>query len=274
MKRYILAGCVISLVFPSLALPGGTGKAKVGGVGNTHKVQTNGVGTQAPLSGQTSVADSHRDLMVDHVGATLGGVGHAVHHAASSAAGVLHHPPGWNQGKKTGWKGSAVPPGQAKKAGVLASDITRREVANFDRFLDSHPALDKSLSQNPSLVNNATFLAQNPALSNWLKAHPNAASELRENPQAFLRLEQRFDGRLGDITRGELARFDNFLDANPSIAADLHKAPSLVNNSTFLAQNPALSNWLKTHPQAAAELRENPEALIDLEQRFEARQGT
>ena len=105
------------------------------------------------------------------MGATVGGVGHAVRHAASSAAGVFHRPPGWDQDNKTGWKGSAVSPGQRKKARGLATDITPREVANFDRFLDSHPALDKSLSQNPSLVNNATFMAQNPALSNWLKAH-------------------------------------------------------------------------------------------------------
>ena len=97
---------------------------------------------------------------------------------------------------------------------------------------------------------------------------------MRENPQAFLKVEQRFDGRLGDITRGELARFDGFLDANPSVAASLNKNPSLINNSTFLAQNPALSNWLKMHPQAAAELQENPQAFISLEQRFEVRQGT
>jgi hypothetical protein len=171
VKRSILTGCVILLAFPSLALPGATGKAKVGSLGNSPKVQTNGVRTPTPLSGQTSEANSHRDLIVEHVGATLGGVGSALRQTASSAAGALHHPPGWNQGNKTGWKGSAVPPGQAKKASVLATDITRGEVANFDRFLDSHPALDKSLSQNPSLVNNATFMAQNPALSNWLKAH-------------------------------------------------------------------------------------------------------
>jgi hypothetical protein len=208
------------------------------------------------------------------MGATVGGVGHAVRHAASSAAGVFHRPPGWDQDNKTGWKGSAVSPGQTKKARGLATDITPRELANFDRFLDSHPALDKSLSQSPSLINNQAFLAQNPALSNWLKAHPQAAAELRENPQAFLRLEQQFDGRLGDITRGELARFDSFLDANPSIAASLSKNPSLVNNATFLAQNPTLNNWLKAHPEAAAELEENPQAFVSHEQRFEARQGT
>ncbi|HTG59267.1 MAG TPA: hypothetical protein VMG63_07650 [Terriglobia bacterium] len=103
---------------------------------------------------------------------------------------------------------------------------------------------------------------------------PSGRGRAKREPQAFLRLEQQFDGRLGDITRGELARFDGFLDANPSIAASLSKNPSLVNNATFLAQNPALSDWLKAHPQAAAELEENPQAFVSHEQRFEARQGT
>ena len=88
-------------------------------------------------------------------------------------------------------------PGQTKKARGLATDITPREVANFDRFLDSHPALDKSLSQSPSLINNQAFLAQNPTLNNWLKAHPEAAAELEENPQAFVSHEQRFEARQG-----------------------------------------------------------------------------
>jgi hypothetical protein len=72
-------------------------------------------------------------------------------------------------------------------------DITRHDVASFDRFLDANPSIAASLGQNPSLISNSAFLANNSSLATWLKAHPEAAEEIRENPQGFLSLEQRFE---------------------------------------------------------------------------------
>src|SRR5262249_54057082 len=38
-------------------------------------------------------------------------------------------------------------------------DITRQELLNFDRFLDSHPAIDQDLKKNPALANDAAYLS-------------------------------------------------------------------------------------------------------------------
>jgi hypothetical protein len=213
-------------------------------------------------------------------------VGQALHNASSRATGLFRRPAGWNQGKKTGWDGSNVPPGQAAKSSPRFSllrhgpfaprgtspftnngGITVRQVANFDRFLDMNPGLQKSLSQNPSLIRNQAFLADHPSLDAWLKAHPQAAKAMIANPLEFKSLEGRFE--MHEINPGEVANFDRYLDTHPNVAASLKQDPSLINNSAFLANNPSLATWMKAHPQAALEMRENPQAFRSLEGRFE-----
>jgi len=46
----------------------------------------------------------------------------------------------------------------------------------------------------------------------------------------------------------ELKTFEQFLDSNPSIAADLSKDPSLVDSRDYLAAHPELQRFLSTHP--------------------------
>jgi len=203
-----------------------------------------------------------------------------------SVAGLVRRPSGRDHEKKTGWDGSSVPPGLAKKQSLQSKvvhramffrhgeealesqGITRIQVANFDRFLDLNPGLERTLMQHPSLINNQPFLASQPSFTAWLKAHPRIAEELRENPQAFMVQEGIFEAN--ETNRRMVANFDLFLDANPSLAASLSKKPSLINNSAFLAKNPALATWLKAHPEAAEEIRENPQAFFSLEHRVEA----
>jgi hypothetical protein len=158
------------------------------------------------------------------------------------------------------------------------SDITRGELARFDNFLDSHPVIARQLAINPALINNRQYLQQHAQLLQFLQTHPGIREELRENPQAFLERERRFDAIEArfprddeDIIRHEIARFDRFLDANPSLAASLSRNPALINNSAFLAANPSLATWLKAHPEAAEELRENPQGFLNLVHRFDAR---
>lgn len=86
----------------------------------------------------------------------------------------------------------------------LAPPVSKAQVASFDAFLDSHPAIDQSLSKNPLLATNQAFLASNPALSAWLKANPEAAFELRQNPQGFMQMEQSLDANDGTATTGSL----------------------------------------------------------------------
>src|SRR6185295_61956 len=55
-------------------------------------------------------------------------------------------------------------------------DITRTQLKNFDDFLDKNPAIEKDVEKNPSLVNNADYLARHPELKQFLGSHP----EIRE----------------------------------------------------------------------------------------------
>jgi hypothetical protein len=126
------------------------------------------------------------------------------------------HPRGWSDGRKRGWHDCDAPPGLAKKQGCkdwenvtfpqgpraaprpVNPDISRAEVARFDRYLDSHPAVARALERNPGLVRNQEFLARNPSLRTWLSTHPETAEEVRETPGQFLSRERTFEGSRAD----------------------------------------------------------------------------
>jgi len=155
-------------------------------------------------------------------------------------------------------------------------DTTRGELADFDHFLDSHPELAEKLRQEPSLINNHKYVSHNHALRDYLKDHPEVREELKENPNAFMRQEQRFDRRDDvrdrDVTRGELASMDRFLDSHPEIAEQLRRDPSLVNDRTFVKNHPALQEFFEQHPGVREEVRENPNGFMHQEQRFDRRE--
>ena len=74
-------------------------------------------------------------------------------------------------------------------------DVNRRELANFDHFLDSHREISEQLQKNPSLVRNQQFLQNHPALQTYLQQHPVVREQLDQNPNAFMHQEDRFDQR-------------------------------------------------------------------------------
>src|SRR5437762_819568 len=92
------------------------------------------------------------------------------------------------------------------------TDVTRQELLNFDRFLDSHPAIEQDLTKAPALVNDSAYLSAHPELREFIMTHPGVREEIRENPQGFMNREERFDASGRDITRQELQNFDGFLD--------------------------------------------------------------
>jgi len=152
-------------------------------------------------------------------------------------------------------------------------DTTRAQLAGFDSFLDSHPEIAEQLRKDPSLVKSDEFRDKHPALQEFFEQHPGIREELAENPNAFMRQEQRFDrredGRDHDTTRAQLAGFDRFLDSHPEIAEQLRKDPSLVKNDEFRKNHPALQEFLQQHPEVREELTENPNAFMRQEQRFD-----
>lgn len=153
------------------------------------------------------------------------------------------------------------------------NDITRGELANFDRFLDSHPNIAQDLKANPGLVNDASYLSQHPELQQFLNSHPGVREELKENPRFFMNRERRFERRGGDINRTELRNFDQFLDSHPNIAQDLKANPGLVNDPNYLSQHPELQQFLNNHPGVREELKENPRLFLNRERRFERSGG-
>ncbi len=72
-----------------------------------------------------------------------------------------------------------------------------------------------------------------------------------------------------DVTRGELLRFDTFLDAHPQIDRELRADPRLVDNRQYVASHPELGEFLKSHPGVREEIRENPRAFMKREGKFE-----
>jgi len=159
-------------------------------------------------------------------------------------------------------------------------DTTRRELASMDRFMDSHPEIAEQLRNNPSLINNREFMENHPALQEYLQNHPEVREEFKEDPNAFMRQENRYERhegdedrdhgrRDGDTTRRELASMDRFMDGHPEIAEQIRKNPSLINNREFVESHPALQEYLQKHPEVSEEFKENPNAFMRQENRYD-----
>src|SRR5438128_3083674 len=154
-------------------------------------------------------------------------------------------------------------------------DLTRQQVATFDQFLDSHPQIAQQLQANPSLINNAEFLEGQPQLQAFLTSHPELSEELKETPSFFMQREQQFEKAENranpnpDLTRQQVATFDQFLDSHPQIAQQLQANPSLINNAEFLEGQPQLQAFLTSHPELSEELKENPAFFMQRERHFE-----
>jgi phage-related protein len=141
----------------------------------------------------------------------------------------------------------------------------------MDRFLDSHPEISEQLQKDPSLIKNQQFVTKHPELQEFLQSHPGVREEFRENPDAFMRQEQRFERhedfdaqgiRDRDMGRGERVSFGQFLSIHSGLGQQLSKDPSLVNNKEWLESHPELGEFLKAHPGAKAELMKNPQAFM------------
>jgi phage-related protein len=151
-------------------------------------------------------------------------------------------------------------------------DMGRGQMASMDRFLDSHPEIFEQLRKDPSLVNNKEFVEKHPALQSYLQQHPGVREEFGENPNAFMRQEQRFDRQEGfqrndggldrDPEHGEAANFGQFLGGHANLAQEIFKDPSLLNNQEYRESHPELQEYLKTHPAVHAEMKENPQAFM------------
>jgi hypothetical protein len=156
-------------------------------------------------------------------------------------------------------------------------DTTRRELANFDQFLDKHREIAEQIRKNPSLMNNDEFVKNHPALQTYLKDHPEVREEVKENPNAFMQQEARYDRREDnrnfdrdrDRDRDSLHRqFGEFLGGHSNVAQQLSKDPSLVKNQEFMENHPDLKEFLSSHPDVQQQLMRNPESFVNSSQKF------
>jgi dsDNA-binding SOS-regulon protein len=149
--------------------------------------------------------------------------------------------------------------------------ITRTEVAAMDHFLDQHPEIAEQLRKNPKLIDDSKWVGNHPELQQYMAEHPTMRREFDEHPDAFMRDENRFDHQTDrpDITRGELARMDQFLDKHPEIAEQLKKDPKLIDDQKWVANHPELQKFMKEHPEVRQQFDEHPYAFMRDENRYD-----
>src|SRR5258708_26953034 len=104
-------------------------------------------------------------------------------------------------------------------------DATRGEVASFDQFL-AHPREPaEQLRKDPSLVKNQEFVENHPELQAYLQQHQGVREKLKENPNAFMREENRYDRREDSMDRdtrhAHAASFGEFLGGHSEISEQL-----------------------------------------------------
>ncbi len=73
------------------------------------------------------------------------------------------------------------------------SKTMKRDVREFDHFLDKHPQVAQDLRSDPSKVSDTAFLNNHKELQRWLEKHPQVRDEIRENPSAFMHQENRYE---------------------------------------------------------------------------------
>lgn len=56
----------------------------------------------------------------------------------------------------------------------------------FDRFATEHPEDVRALTHNPRLIKNERFINNHAALADFLRAHPDVASDFAENPGNYV----------------------------------------------------------------------------------------
>ena len=165
-------------------------------------------------------------------------------------------------------------PAQPVQSNPAQDDLSQRQIANFDQFLDNHPELSEQLRKDPSLVDNKQFVEAHPALQEYLQQHPEARTAIEQNPGAVMHQEERYDrmeDRDRDGTRRELASLDQFLDTHPEIAEQLRKDPKLIDDQKWVAAHPELQGFLANHPGVRRAFDEHPYAFMHDEERFDQR---
>jgi hypothetical protein len=157
-------------------------------------------------------------------------------------------------------------------------DANRRNLEDFQRFLDSHREIAEQLRKDPSLADNRGFVENHPALQTFLQNDPGVRDDLRRDPNAFMHEEDRFDQANNrgdrDAMHDHMADFGGFLGDHRDIARDLSQHPDAVKDREFVQNRPDLDNYLNAHPDIRNDLMANPEDFVKGAQKMSGTNGS
>jgi hypothetical protein len=156
-------------------------------------------------------------------------------------------------------------------------DNDRRDVANFDRFLDEHREIAEQVRKDPSLLDKRDFVRDHPALETYYRDNPGVRDQIRQDPRAFMHQEDAFDRNTNmrdhdagrDRDQRDVANFDRFLDGHREISEQVRKDPSLLDNPEFVRNHPALESYFRDNPGVRDEIRQDPRAFMHQEDAFD-----
>src|SRR5215472_13374351 len=161
----------------------------------------------------------------------------------------------------------------------------RRDLAEFDRFLDSHPNIAQQLRSKPWLATNYDFEQSHPDLRAFLQAHPQLSQTAGQNPVAFMQDEQTFDtgpnpadrdvnpsasrefgreqtarvNRDRDFERRQSADFDRDRDRDfgQGRGTGVNREQNGINHGDLVV----FDHFMDSHPEIAEQVRKNPSLL-------------
>jgi phage-related protein len=111
-----------------------------------------------------------------------------------------------------------------------------------------------------------------PSLQTYLQQHPGVRSAIKQNPNAFMQQEARYDQNEYRTRSGAgdepHRHFGEFLGGHSSINEQLSKDPSLVKNDEYMQSHPELKDYLNQHPDVRQGLMQNPETFVKSSQQF------
>jgi hypothetical protein len=158
-------------------------------------------------------------------------------------------------------------------------DTDRRDVENFDRFLDDHREIAQQVRKDPSLLDNQKFVHDHPALETYLQDNPGVRDQIRQDPNAFMRQEDAYArdsnnsnmrDRDRDPMHDHMADFGGFLRSHSDVQRDVSRDPSCVKDNGYVQNHADLNAYLNAHPDVRAELMANPQSFVHGAQQYNA----
>ncbi len=154
-------------------------------------------------------------------------------------------------------------------------DGYRRELVNFDRFLDGHREIAEQVRKDPSLLDNRNFVQDHPALQAYLQDNPGVRDQLRQDPNAFMHQEDRDQSmRDRDPMHDRMADFGGWLGNHPDIQKDLSRDPSKVKDHDYLQHHAELDAYLSAHPDVRDGMMATPQSFVQGAQQTHSSSGT